>query len=96
MNTFARFSGIAMLAIGMLIAYFTADIDPSRYYGWFHGWWHGMHFTSNWILSLFIEGRLLKAVDYTSWYNIWWWICAVGSVLTTANSIWRVFFPPKM
>lgn len=91
-----RFRGMIALAIGLVIAYFTADIDPSRCYGWFLGWWHGVHFVSNLILSLFIEGRLLKAVDYTTGYNIWWWISTVGFSFVTLRSFWRLFFPPKL
>ncbi len=87
-----RIIALVVLAIGMVIAYFTADINPAKEYGWFLGWWHGVHFVSNWILSLFMEGRLLKAVNHTTWYNIWWWISTVGF---TASTVWRLVFPPK-
>ena len=62
------------------LGWLLCDINPDKTYGWFAGIWHGMFFIANWIRWLFTDA-LYKASDYTTAYNVFYWISSVLSVL---------------
>lgn len=65
------------------LAWWLCDINLSEHYEWLSGVWHGIMFVPNWLRSLFSDGVLYKAVDYSVGYNISWWIFAIVSCLGT-------------
>jgi hypothetical protein len=69
-----------LLGIGLIIAHFLCDIDPSDTYSWYSGIWHGLFVVPNFVLSLFGD-TLYKAKDYTTMYNVFWWISSIFSIL---------------
>ncbi len=70
---------ICLCAIPTLFfAWLLCDIDPEKYYSWYHGIWHGMFFIPNLIRSLFGDA-IYKANHYTDAYNVWWWIMTIMS-----------------
>ena len=64
-----------------------AHIDPNKTYTWYSGIWHGMFFIPNFIRSC-IGDALYKANEYTTAYNVWWWITTVGAVGSTVFGYW--------
>jgi putative flippase GtrA len=69
------------IGLAMLIPYYLCNIDPTIEAGWLRGLWHGSNFIGNFILSLFLEERLLKAPLHTTAYSIFWWIFTVCSFI---------------
>lgn len=69
------------ILIYTFVSWLLCDINPDKTYGWFAGIWHGTFFIANWIRSLFGDA-LYKANDYTTAYNIFYWIFSVLSVLS--------------
>lgn len=65
----------------LLLSRWLCDIDPNECYVWYHGIWHGLFVIPNWIISLFDHDVLCKANEYTTGYNIWWWIVLIWEVL---------------
>ena len=56
------------------------DIDPAKEYTWYSGIWHGMFFVANWIRSWFGD-VLYKADNYTTAYNVFYWIFSILTVI---------------
>ena len=56
------------------------DIDPDKTYGWLSGIWHGLFFVCNFIRSWFSDA-LFKANEYTTAYDVFYWIFSIISVL---------------
>lgn len=69
-----------ILAITCLLSKWLCDIDPDKTYSWYSGIWQGIWFFPNLIRSIFTDG-LFKAENYTTGYNIWWWIMVIGQCL---------------
>jgi hypothetical protein len=68
------------IVVPFLVAYFFCDIDPDKTYSWYSGIWHGTFVIPNFILSLFTD-HICKAKEYTTMYNVFWWITFIGSIL---------------
>lgn len=64
-------------------AWWLCDISSSEHYEWLSGAWHGIMFVPNWLRSLFSDGVLYKAVDYSTGYNVAWWIFCILSCIGT-------------
>ena len=62
----------------MFIGWLLCDIDPDKHYSWYSGIWHGLFFIPNLLRSWFGDA-LYKATDYTTAYNVWWWITTISS-----------------
>ena len=62
------------------VGWLLCDIDPDRVYTWYSGIWHGMFFVINFIRSWFTDA-LYKATDYTTAYNIFYWIFSILSTI---------------
>jgi uncharacterized protein YqhQ len=69
-----------VIFIGVLIARFFCNIDPNETYTWYSGIWHGIFVIPNFILSLF-GNTICKAENYTTMYNIFWWITFISTIL---------------
>lgn len=67
----------------MLLGRFLCDINAGDTYSWYSGIWHGLFFVPNVIWHWINSDILYKANDYTTGYNIWWWIFTIQSVLGT-------------
>ena len=63
-----------------LVGWLLCDINPDKEYGWLAGIWHGSFFVVNWVRSWFTDA-LFKAEDYTTAYNVFYWIFSIFSVL---------------
>ena len=60
------------LAIIFSAAYFFS-IEAGKLYGWFAGIFHGMWVVPNYVISLVMDGHLVRATSYTTaYFNIWW------------------------
>ena len=68
--------------LSCFIGWLLCDIGPNKTYTWYSGIWHGMFFIPNFIRSC-IGDALYKANEYTTAYNVWWWITTVGAVSST-------------
>ncbi|MFI3288023.1 MAG: hypothetical protein R3Y61_06055 [Rikenellaceae bacterium] len=91
-----KVTGFAMNFVPLfLIAFFFCKINPLESYVWYDGMWDGLCFIPNLVFSLFDDGRLIKAVDYTSGYGIWWWICTIIAVLHVIQTCSTILFPAK-
>lgn len=77
---------VLFIAIGLgitcAIAAWLCDIEPNKTYTWYSGMWHGLFCIPNWIRSLFYSDVLCKANNYTTAYNIWWWIMFIWTLLS--------------
>ncbi len=67
------------ILVSCFIGWLFCDIDPDESYTWYSGIWHGMFFVPNLIRSWFSDA-LYKAEDYTSAYNVFWWIFTIIDV----------------
>jgi len=65
------------ISIGVLIAHFLCNIQPQETYSWMSGIWHGAFLVPNFIRGLFSPEILCKAKDFTTMYNVLWWISVV-------------------
>ena len=63
-----------------LAGWLFCDIDPTNHYEWYHGIWHGLFFVANFVRSFFMN-CVYKASDYTTAYNVFYWIFSISSVL---------------
>lgn len=72
---------VIRLAICIVFAWWLCDINSAEHYEWLSGIWHGVMFVPNWLRGAFCDGVLYKAVDYSTGYNIAWWIFCVVSCL---------------
>lgn len=75
-----------------LLAYFFCDINPAESYVWYDGIWDGLCFIPNLVFSIFDGDRLCKALDYTSAYNVCWWIFTVVAVLHIVQLLYSTLF----
>lgn len=75
---FFGFRPFISVGLSMLIGWWLCDIDPEKSYTWYSGIWHGLFFVPNLIRSIFGDA-LYKANNYTSAYNVWWWIMTIWS-----------------
>lgn len=73
--------------VSCFIGWLLCDIEPNKTYTWYSGIWHGMFFIPNFIRSC-IGDALYKANEYTTAYNVWWWITTVGAVGSTVFGYW--------
>lgn len=60
-----------------LVGWLFCNITPGDTYSWYSGIWHGMFFPVNLVRSLLV-GALFKADNYTTAYNVFWWIVVVS------------------
>jgi len=65
--------------VALLVAIWLVNINGVELYNWHDGLVHGIFFLPNLVRHLFDNGVLYKATNYTTGYNIAWWIAAVGS-----------------
>jgi hypothetical protein len=80
---------IVNVLVYYVIAWWLCDIDASKEYTWYSGIWHGMFFGINWIRSLFSDA-LYKAENYTTAYNVFYWIFSSLSVLSSLTPLLRL------
>ena len=71
---------IISILVYCFLGWLLCDIDPSAHYEWYHGIWHGLFFVANFVRSFFMD-CVYKATDYTTAYNIFYWIFSISSVL---------------
>ena len=71
---------VIIICVYSFLGWLLCDIDPDKYYTWYAGLWHGLFFIPNLIRS-WLGDALYKANDYSTAYNIWWWITTVWSCL---------------
>lgn len=67
---------ITSVVVYFCAAWLLCDIEPDKTYTWYSGIWHGMFFIVNIIRSMFTDA-LFKATDYTTAYNVFYWISAI-------------------
>lgn len=77
------------LVISMVLSHFVCDISPETAYTWYSGIWHGLFFLPNWMWNG-INGSLYKAENYTTAYNVLWWIFTISS---TSFVLWLYDIP---
>jgi hypothetical protein len=65
---------------------FKGDIDPNKYYLWYHGFWHGIFVIPRWIFSFFDSSIYCKAPNSSFAYVICWWISFLTIGLSVSNS----------
>lgn len=80
------FKLLGTLIGGAIVCFFIYPEAGKHYEGFFLGWWaatiHGGTFLLNYLISFFVEGRLIKAVSHSGAYNFWWWTAAIGSSIS--------------
>lgn len=90
------FPVIIGFAVLCYIATLICGIKEGENYIWYHGIWHGLFFPENWGMS-FIFHTPYKAYDYTTAYNVFFWICAglttLGYLTTIIFIIWAAISP---
>lgn len=82
---------VTSLIVTLLLSIFIFPNPEKEYFGFWHGLLgalHGSWIIANWIIGLFNEARLLKAVTYGSWYGFFWW---AGVVIYIIVFIYNVF-----
>ncbi len=62
------------------LGWLLCDIAPEQEYTWYSGIWHGLFFVVNFVRSWFTDA-LYKAENYTTAYNVFYWIFSILSVL---------------
>ncbi len=72
---------IITILVYCFFGWLLCDIDIDKHYEWYHGIWHGLFFVANFVRSFFMDNAY-KAVDYTTAYNVFYWIFAISSVLS--------------
>lgn len=70
------------IAISAFIARWLCTIDAEEYYVWYQGLWHGLFIIPNWIMSWFNDDVLCKAENYSTGYNVCWWIVLIWQILS--------------
>lgn len=76
---------VGLIVLGILSIFVYPD--PSKeysgfFYGFFTGSYHGATIVPNYLISFFDKTRLLKAVNYSGWYNFNWWFWAIANIFT--------------
>lgn len=69
-----------LILMSGLLGWLFCDIDPLESYGWLSGIWHGLFFVPNYIRHLVWDAEF-KATDYTTAYNVFYWIFSIFSTL---------------
>lgn len=69
---------LIMVLVYCFAGWLLCDIDAGHYYTWYSGIWHGMFFPVNFIRSLIWEAAY-KATEFSTGYNIFYWIFSVLS-----------------
>jgi len=82
------------VGISMLMAKFLCNINPHDSYSWISGIWHGLFFIPNYARGLLSPEILYKALDYTTMYNVFWWILVGLQVPTILFLLIRVLIAP--
>lgn len=72
---------LILVLTASFLGWLLCDINPDKYYTWYSGIWHGIFFVPNFIRSLFFHAEY-KAVDYSTGYNVFYWIFAIGSTFS--------------
>lgn len=89
------FKLLGTLVGGAIVCFFIYPEAGKHYEGFFLGWFapciHGGTFLINYFISFFVEGRLIKATSYSGAYNFWWWVSAIGSVVSITIQLFGVF-----
>lgn len=80
------FSVLILIGVQLFAAY-CREVDPQVLYSWYAGMAHGTSAIPNWFISLFTEGRLIKAPLCTAAYNVWWWISLCFSVVVNIVAV---------
>ena len=95
-SEFLRSILVVGVAVGilMLIAKFLCNINPHDSYSWISGIWHGLFFIPNYARGLLSPEILYKALDYTTMYNVFWWILVGLQVPTILFLLIRVLIAP--
>lgn len=95
-SEFLRSLVVVGMAVGisMLVAKFLCNINPHDSYSWISGIWHGLFFIPNYVRGLLSPEFLYKALDYTTMYNMFWWILVVLQVPTILYLLIRVLIAP--
>jgi hypothetical protein len=76
---------LVMILVYCFLGWWLCDIDASKEYTWYSGIWHGSFFVINWVRSWFTDA-LYKAENYTTAYNVFYWIFSILSVIGTITS----------
>lgn len=71
---------VIFVIVSCLLSWWLCDINPEKTYSWYSGIWHGWFFIGNLIRSFF-GNALYKAANYTTAYNMWWWISTACTVV---------------
>ncbi len=71
---------IITILVYCLLGWLFCDIEPGKEYTWYSGIWHGLFFVINFVRSWFTDA-LYKADNYTTAYNVFYWIFSISSVL---------------
>ena len=72
--------------IAFIVAWFY-DFQPDYEYSWYWMFFHGGLIIPNWIYSWFIDTKLCKPELYTTAYNVFWWLSAIGMAISFASNI---------
>lgn len=67
--------------VALLAAVWFVNISNVELYDWIAGLGHGIFFLPNLVRHLFDSDVLFKATNYTTGYNLTWWIATVGSCI---------------
>lgn len=82
------------IALGMLVAKFLCNIDPDESYSWISGIWHGIFVIPNYARGVLNPDVLCKALDYSSMYNVFWWIVVILQAPTMILLLFKVIISP--
>lgn len=97
---FEFFRGIIVVGlavgIGILVAMFLCNIDPDDSYSWVSGIWHGLFVIPNYARGILDPDILYKALDYSSMYNVFWWIVVILQAPTFILLFLKVVISPIM
>lgn len=85
--------GLAV-GIGILFAKWFCNIDSEDTYSWISGIWHGIFVVPNYVRHTMDSVILYKAADYSTMYNIFWWIIVVLQIPTFITFIVKLFVEP--
>lgn len=77
---FGRYSLFAYIITYALLSWL-CDINPEETYYWYSGIWHGICFLPNWFVHLIYPDVLYKANNYTTAYNVFWYILSIQSTI---------------
>jgi hypothetical protein len=89
------FKLLGSLISALILCCFIYPEAGKHYEGFILGWGiasiHGATFLINYLISFFVEGRLIKAVSHSGAYNFWWWFAAIGSAISLIFQLLMVF-----